>query len=108
MKQFENYSLPRILISKLAVGGIPTPPYICRQMAGAAVLLEEWLQELAALAQVILSLFLDFFSFSLLLGAQRSAPAGASSSSMINLPFPTLAPFPHLLSFTDRQVISSC
>ena len=29
----------------------------CRQMAGAAVLLEEWLQELAALAQVKLSWF---------------------------------------------------
>ena len=44
----------------------------------------------------------------ILIGAQCITPAGASSGSMINLPFPTLAPFPHLLSFTHRQVISSC
>ena len=62
VKQLSNYNitLPRILTNTLAVYGILVQPYFCRQMAGAAVLLEEWLQELAALAQVDSSLFLIF------------------------------------------------
>ena len=56
-----------------------------RQMAGAAVLLEEWLQELAALAQVNLNLVYssNFVIIFPLIGAQCLTPAGASSGSMM-------------------------
>ena len=54
-------------------------------MAGAAVLMEEWLQELAALAQVNLNLFSSskLTSKNILIGAQCITPAGASSGSMM-------------------------
>ena len=54
-------------------------------MAGAAVLLEEWLQELAALAQVDLNLSSssNFVTTFPLIGAQCLTPAGASSGSMM-------------------------
>ena len=54
-------------------------------MAGAAVLMEEWLQELAALAQVNFNLFFSstIYIKQILIGAQCLTPAGASSGSMM-------------------------